>query len=72
MPLITNEDRQGHLRTTIQVGPGERLKLCRCMRSKDMPFCDSTHKSLPDTNAGPVIVEVSLPEKPVDPPNPSA
>ena len=60
MPTVSNEDREGHLRTTIQVQPGERVKLCRCMRSKEMPFCDGTHKSLSGTNAGPVIVEVSL------------
>ena len=58
MPTISNEDRDGHLRTTIFIQPGERVKLCRCMNSKEMPFCDGTHKTLSDTNAGPVIVEV--------------
>jgi len=41
-----------------------RVALCRCFQSKDFPFCDCTHKTLP-TNAGPVIVEVvTLEEKP--------
>jgi len=58
MPIIINEDREGHLRSIVQIQPGERVKLCRCMKSKEMPFCDGTHKTLSDTNAGPVIVEV--------------
>ena len=24
----------------------ERISLCRCGHSKDMPFCDSTHKEI--------------------------
>jgi CDGSH-type Zn-finger protein len=72
MPTISNEDRAGHLRTTIQIQPGEMVKLCRCMRSKEMPFCDGIHKSLSDTNAGPVIVEVSLPVEAGDPSKPPA
>jgi CDGSH-type Zn-finger protein len=72
MPLIHNEDREGHLRTTIQAHPGERLKLCRCMKSADMPFCDGTHKSLPGTNAGPVVVEIALPEQAAPDPTPGA
>jgi len=58
MPTIADEDREGHIRTTIFIQPGERVKLCRCMKSKEMPFCDGTHKTLSDTNAGPVIVQV--------------
>jgi CDGSH-type Zn-finger protein len=58
MPTIFNEQREGHMRTTVHIQPGERVKLCRCMQSKEMPYCDGTHKTLPDTNAGPVIVEV--------------
>jgi CDGSH-type Zn-finger protein len=63
MPDVINEEREGHLRTLIHIKPGERIKLCRCMKSKEMPFCDGTHKTLMDTNAGPVIVEVCQPEE---------
>jgi CDGSH-type Zn-finger protein len=63
MPTHATEDRFGHLRTTVQLQKGERkVALCRCFQSKDFPFCDGTHKQLP-TNAGPVIVEVTLPEE---------
>jgi CDGSH-type Zn-finger protein len=63
MPTLTTEDRNGHLRTTVQIQPGERVKLCRCMRSKIFPLCDEAHKTIPDTNAGPVIVEAVMPEE---------
>jgi CDGSH-type Zn-finger protein len=72
MPTISNEDRAGHLRTTIHIQPCERVKLCRCMKSNEMPFCDGTHKTLAGTNAGPVIVEVVLPEETGSPSSPSA
>jgi CDGSH-type Zn-finger protein len=72
VPTIYNEDREGHLRTTIHIHPGERVKLCRCMRSKEMPFCDGIHKTLSDTNAGPVIVEVLQLEKEENRATPSA
>ena len=62
IPLHSTEDRFGHLRTTVRLQKGEsRVALCRCFQSKDFPFCDGTHKTLP-TNAGPVIVEVTPPE----------
>lgn len=52
------EDRNGHLRTTVTLEPGEQLvDLCRCMQSKNFPFCDGTHKTLP-SNVGPVIVKL--------------
>ncbi len=51
------EEIMGHLRTTVEVEPGERVALCRCFRSKNFPFCDGTHKQHPD-NKGPVIVVV--------------
>jgi CDGSH-type Zn-finger protein len=66
MPEVINEEREGHLRTLIHIKPGERIKLCRCMKSKEMPLCDGTHKTLMDTNAGPVIVEVCQPEEKQD------
>jgi CDGSH-type Zn-finger protein len=72
MPTVENEDRNGHLRTTIHIHPNQRIKLCRCMKSKEMPFCDGTHKSLSDTNAGPVIVEVFPLSEVENQPDPSA
>jgi CDGSH-type Zn-finger protein len=61
MPTYVNEDREGHLRTVISLHPGERVKLCRCMKSKEFPFCDGFHKTLEGNPAGPVVVEVTLP-----------
>ena len=49
------EDRFGHLRTTVELEPGERVALCRCMKSKDFPFCDGTHREEP-SNVGPLVV----------------
>jgi CDGSH-type Zn-finger protein len=60
MPTYVNEDREGHLRTVMTLQPGERVKLCRCMQSKELPFCDGTHKELTGNPAGPVVVEVPL------------
>jgi len=61
-PTVFNEDRDGHLRTVITIQPGERVKLCRCMKSKEFPFCDGTHKTLKGNPAGPVVVEVIQPQ----------
>jgi CDGSH-type Zn-finger protein len=60
MPTYFNEDREGHLRTVMTLQPGERVKLCRCMQSKELPLCDGTHKELMGDPAGPVVVEVPL------------
>lgn len=51
------EERDGKLRTTLKLESGERVALCRCLHSKNFPFCDGTHKTLPGSKAGPVIVE---------------
>jgi CDGSH-type Zn-finger protein len=51
------EERDGKLRTTIKLEPGERVALCRCLQSKNFPFCDGTHKTLPNSKAGPAIIE---------------
>jgi len=51
----STEELLGHLRTTLDLEPGERVALCRCFQSKQFPFCDGTHKTLPD-NRGPVVV----------------
>ena len=62
MPTHSTEERFGHLRTVVLLQKDEtRVALCRCMESKNFPFCDGTHKSLP-TKAGPVIVEIALPD----------
>lgn len=60
----STEVHHGRLRTTILVTPGERIRLCRCFKSKTFPFCDGAHKTL-EGQAGPVIVEVLHP-KPED------
>jgi CDGSH-type Zn-finger protein len=56
MATHETEERNGKLRTVMKLEPGERVALCRCMRSKDFPFCDGTHKEI-EGNAGPAIVE---------------
>jgi CDGSH-type Zn-finger protein len=56
MAIHETEERNGKLRTVMKLEPGERIALCRCMQSKNFPFCDGTHKTI-DGNTGPVIVE---------------
>ena len=56
MAEINTEERMGHLRTTVQLEPGEKVLLCRCFLSKTFPLCDVTHKHH-DIQAGPVLVE---------------
>lgn len=56
MAIYETEERNGKLRTVMKLEPGERVALCRCMKSKDFPFCDGTHKQI-DGNTGPVIIE---------------
>ncbi len=51
------EERNGRQRTTITLKPGERVSLCRCMHSKELPFCDGSHKIIA-TTTGPAVVEV--------------
>lgn len=55
MAEITNEDRNGHIRTTLKLEPGERVKLCRCQKSSEYPFCDGAHKAL-DNTIGPAVI----------------
>lgn len=57
MPKHATEDRFGHLRTSIQIKPSERVSICRCGASKEWPFCDGAHKALPN-NLGPAVVTV--------------
>jgi CDGSH-type Zn-finger protein len=44
MAIHETEERNGKLRTVMKLEPGERVALCRCMRSAEFPFCDGTHK----------------------------
>jgi CDGSH-type Zn-finger protein len=66
MPTQTTEERNGRLRTTVKIILGERVSLCRCMKSREFPFCDGTHKEIEGNIAGPVSVEAVevLEEKP--------
>ena len=56
MAKDTTEERLGHLRTTVELQPGESVALCRCFGSKEFPYCDGTHKSMKHS-VGPVIVK---------------
>ncbi len=55
MATYKNEDRNGKLRTEVQLELGEKVALCRCFASKEFPFCDGSHKQQPGKVA-PVIV----------------
>ncbi len=44
MAEYSTEDRNGRLRTELKLAPGEKVSLCRCMKSADFLFCDGTHK----------------------------
>lgn len=57
MAVHQTEEREGKLRTVLKLEPGERVAICRCLQSKNFPFCDGTHKTLPNSKAGPAIVE---------------
>ncbi len=63
MATVTTEERNGHVRTTVALEPGERCSLCRCFKSEKFPLCDGTHKTL-QGNWGPVIVQAPDTEKP--------
>ena len=55
MAKITSEEHNGHLRTIVELEPGEQLSLCRCWKSAKFPICDGTHKQL-EGNVGPARV----------------
>ncbi len=60
MATHSTEERMGHLRTTIELQPGEKISLCRCFKSKTFPYCDGEHKHEAN-QCGPVIVQVPAP-----------
>ncbi len=66
MPEISAEVRNGHVRTTVHLVPGEKVSLCRCFKSKTFPICDGEHKYL-EGELGPVIVDCPITEPPVEP-----
>lgn len=55
-----NEEINGRVRTTIELKPGEKIKLCRCQKSAEYPFCDGAHKKI-DTTIGPAVIIVLEP-----------
>lgn len=61
MPEFTTVEKNGRVRHVIQAKPGEQFMLCRCFGSKEYPFCDGTHKSMP-YNVGPAVIEIVQPE----------
>jgi CDGSH-type Zn-finger protein len=65
MPEHSTEERMGHLRTEVKLEAGEKVALCRCLKSGNFPFCDGTHKTL-ENNAGPVIVSAPPKEEKKD------
>lgn len=69
MPEFSSEVRNGHVRTTVHLAPGEKVSLCRCYKSKTFPLCDAEHRHLEGDFAeyGPVIVDCPLPEPPSEP-----
>lgn len=44
------------VRTEMTLTAGERVFICRCMKSADFPFCDGTHRQHEGT--GPCVVIV--------------
>jgi len=43
-----------HPKTIVKLEEGETVALCRCFGSKNLPFCDGSHKDHP--GKGPAIV----------------
>lgn len=66
MPEHSTIEKNGRLKTRIILKQGEAVELCRCMQTKDFPFCDGTHKHI-DTTAGPIVVEVLSSEEKTPP-----
>ncbi len=49
-----------HPVVNMRIEPDEKIAICRCFESKNMPFCDGSHKNVP--GKGPVIIEVKKEE----------
>lgn len=63
MANVTSEERDGRLRHTIELEPGEQVWLCRCWKSSKFPFCDGSHKQV-EGQVAPVGVKVPKPSDP--------
>ena len=58
MATYVNKGTEETPRTEVTIEPGEAVWLCRCMKSKKLPYCDGTHKQY--YGFGPVKVECSV------------
>jgi CDGSH-type Zn-finger protein len=38
------DHQKGHVREEVVLKCGEKKAICRCLKSKNMPFCDGSHR----------------------------